>query len=212
VIACECQKDKSLRAIVECGQRCPHCGKLAPYYETPEMGIYTFHDMRYQLALPWAMLGACAQQGDNSDNVRALIRNCQDVRDQLDNLPLSAVKAECIESGMAVTDFRPQDLYENMVWLAACELADVRKARLEEAKMPGPGLDSYAYNADEYCIECAHVIMDELDYIPHPEDVLFRDSETLPQPVCFGSDDTARHCGQCGGYLYGGGECEVEAG
>src|SRR6185312_788037 len=154
---CNCQRQHSLQSVVECGQHCPQCGKLAPYYETPEMGIYTFHDMRYQLALPWAMLGACAQQGDNSDNVRAMIANDARVRAQLASIPHAVLKAECAESGMEVNggDFDEDRIEEKLVWLAACALTDERKERLNEAKRPSPGLDGYAYNADEYCIECA---------------------------------------------------------
>lgn len=76
-----------------------------------------------------------------------------------------------------------------------------------------PGFDGYTYRADIYCPVCGEAIIREIapDVAPTlsgDDDCLFRDSETVPQPIFFGESDTARHCGECGEYLYGTQETE----
>jgi hypothetical protein len=75
---------------------------------------------------------------------------------------------------------------------------------LRELLLGGPGLCGYAYNADLYCVECGQDIIRECyPYIRGDEDAQ-RDSESCPQPVFFEESDVAKHCGNCGEYLYGG--------
>lgn len=74
----------------------------------------------------------------------------------------------------------------------------------QEMKLGGPGLDGFAYQADVYCVPCAHAIIDAgPDAVLPPFDC---DSDTTPQPIFFGESEVAQHCAACGEYLYGGGE------
>lgn len=84
-------------------------------------------------------------------------------------------------------------------------------ANLKDALMGGPGLDGYAFRADVYCVDCGRkAIREVFAELPNGEidDLLFQDSETVPQPIFFGEADCAQHCGDCGEYLYGTEESE----
>ena len=70
-----------------------------------------------------------------------------------------------------------------------------------DATLGGPGLDGYAYQADVYCVECSHDIIEGLDW--PCDELTFQDSESVPQPIFFGESDIAQHCADCGEYLYG---------
>ena len=75
-------------------------------------------------------------------------------------------------------------------------------------RLGGPGHDGYAYRADVYCVDCGRAIVEriapEVAPLVHRDDLLWRDSETLPQPIFFGESDVREHCADCGKYLYGG--------
>ena len=73
-----------------------------------------------------------------------------------------------------------------------------------EAKLGGPGLDGYAYNADVYCVDCGLEIIDALAF-PMDDDTA-GDTDSCPQPIFFGEHECAQYCGNCGEFLYGGGK------
>ena len=85
-----------------------------------------------------------------------------------------------------------------------------RNEVLKECFQDGPGLDGYAYQAAVYCSDCARKIVEKipqhvLDQITDSlNDPLFKDSETIPQPIFFGESEEKQHCDSCEEYLYGG--------
>ena len=87
---------------------------------------------------------------------------------------------------------------------------------LRAALARGPGLNGYAYCADVYCVDCGRRTIRELaeagqhEKLTSTDDPSFRDSENIPQPIFFGESDAAQHCGDCGVFLYGEGEPDVE--
>jgi hypothetical protein len=74
----------------------------------------------------------------------------------------------------------------------------------DEALLGGPGLDGYAYQADTLCVACGQEHILKAPQAVLEDDLLCRDSDSLPQPIFFGEHEDARHCGECGEYLYGG--------
>ena len=79
---------------------------------------------------------------------------------------------------------------------------------IRKGTMGGPGLDGYVYCSEVYCVPCGEAIYREVATKVAPtltgtEDVLFSDSETVPQPIFFGESDYPQHCEKCGEYLYG---------
>lgn len=84
-----------------------------------------------------------------------------------------------------------------------------RREFIRACTMGGPGLNGYAYNADTYCEDCGEKIAREIagkvaHKLTSTDDILFRDSETCPQPIFFGeSPDGEQNCGDCGAYMYG---------
>lgn len=87
---------------------------------------------------------------------------------------------------------------------------------IEECLLGGPGLRGYDYQCDVYCEYCADDIVRSIagniaPKIESTDDWLFRDSESVPQPIFFGESDYAQHCAKCGEYLYGP-QLEAEGG
>ena len=77
--------------------------------------------------------------------------------------------------------------------------------RETQATIGGPGLDGYAFQADVYCVEHGRELIREvLKANPSltPDDLEWRDTDTLPQPIFFGESDTAQHCTVCHTHLY----------
>ncbi len=90
-----------------------------------------------------------------------------------------------------------------------------KKEAFQELTLSGPGLDGYAFQADTWCVECGReIIQDRLDQLqgegmvdfsPVLGDCIYRDTDTMPQPIFFGESDSSQYCGSCGAYLYGSG-------
>ena len=72
----------------------------------------------------------------------------------------------------------------------------------DELKLGGPGLRGYAYQADVYCVGCAHAIIDDMPW-KRLSTLDTGNTECVPVPMFFPESDCAEHCAQCGEYLYG---------
>jgi hypothetical protein len=72
----------------------------------------------------------------------------------------------------------------------------------QDMLLGGPGLDGYAYKAACYCVPCGRAAILALPQEEY-DDVLARDSDTVPQPIFFGESDGPVHCDECGEHLYG---------
>lgn len=87
------------------------------------------------------------------------------------------------------------------------------KTALKELLMGGPGHDGYGYNADVYCVECGQAIIRALHAAGKLPPTLEEcaDTEVCPSPIFFGeSPDSPQCCGECGEYMYGKKEPEVD--
>ena len=80
---------------------------------------------------------------------------------------------------------------------------------IHQGTLGGPSLSGYAYYADIYCITCGESIDREIATTIAPaldgvDDIMFSDSETVPQPIFFGEHEIKQHYADCGEFMYGG--------
>lgn len=101
---------------------------------------------------------------------------------------------------------------DRILWLAAGEIVDTVKEKLDGLLLGGPGHDGYAYNADVLCIRCGKETIRELFADGEYRDGDSGDTDVHPQPIFFGeSPDCEQHCANCGEYLYGESEESEES-